>query len=199
MAQIIQLPDPPGMSMNLHDAIESRRSRRSFDEGSITMEQASELLWATAGITDTKGRFRAAPSAGATYPIDTYLLVERVEGLAPGFYRYREKEHSLELIIEGHLAEKLAGAALGQGSLKTASVIICLFAVEERTSKRYGERAGRYVAIEIGHIGQNIYLAAEGLGLSTVAIGAFYDDKVSELFSVEGAPLYLMPIGTRAR
>jgi SagB-type dehydrogenase family enzyme len=198
MAQVINLPEPPGMEMNIHDAMESRRSRRSFDVGPITIEQASELLWATAGITGEKGH-RAAPSAGATYPIDTYLIVEQVDGLTPGFYRYRETEHSLEIIIEGHFAEKLADAALGQKQLKTASAIICLFAVEERTAKRYGDRAGRYVAMEIGHIGQNIYLAAEGLGLSTVAIGAFHDDKVSELFAVEGDPLYFMPIGPRER
>ncbi len=199
MAQTITLPPPPGMSMSVHDAIGSRRSRRSFGDGVLTMDQASELLWAASGITDQEKGFRAAPSAGATYPIDTYLLVERVEGLAPGFYRYREAEHALELIIEGHLAEKLADAALGQSSLTDAAAVICLFGVSERTSRRYGERATRYVAIEIGHIGQNIYLAAEGLGLSTVAIGAFHDDKVAKLFSVEGAPLYLMPIGTRAK
>ncbi len=161
------------------------------------MDQAAELLWSSAGITDAASGHRAAPSAGATYPIDTYLLVERVEGLAPGIYKYNEAGHSLSLLREGYFAEALAGAALGQGSLRTAACVICLFAVVNRTSGRYGDRAERYVDMEIGHIGQNIYLTAEGLGLSTVAIGAFNDDAVSELFAVPGVPRYFMPIGLR--
>ncbi|MCK5833199.1 SagB/ThcOx family dehydrogenase [bacterium] len=197
MAQIIDLPSPPGNGIDLHSVMETRRSRRSFSEGSITLSAISELMWATAGITDFAKGFRVAPSAGATFPIDTYLLVERIEGIPPGIYRYIEDSHNLEVIMEGHFAEKLADAALGQGALHSAACVICLFAVVERTSARYGARAERYVDMEIGHIGQNIYLAVEGLNLSTVAIGAFHDDKVSELFSVDGIPRYLMPIGLR--
>ncbi len=198
MAVTIQLPEPPGAEMSVHRAIEERRSRRGYGGSGITLEQASELLWATSGITDPGGRFRAAPSAGATYPIDTYFLVEDVQSLAPGIYRYVVQSHSLELLVEGSFAGKLADAALGQSSLREASAVICLFGIYERTKARYGDRAYQYVHMEIGHIGQNIYLVAEALDLSTVAIGAFHDDRVSSLFDVDGVPLYLMPIGPRA-
>jgi len=193
---MIPLPEPPGAEMSLHDAIAERRSRRAYGEGGITLDQASELLWSAAGIT-AGDRYRAAPSAGATYPIDTYLLAGNVEGLDPGIYRYIETEHALELVKQGDFIADLANAALGQSALKEASAVICLFGVFERTAKRYGDRAARYVDIEIGHIGQNIYLTAEALDLSTVAIGAFHDDRISALFSVEGYPLYLMPVGPR--
>ena len=198
MADTIKLPGLPGADMPLHQAIAERRSRRSYDVGGITLEHVSELLWATAGITDSRGRFRAGPSAGATFPIDTYLLAENVESLSPGIYRYIEETHEIELIKSGKLAGKLADAALGLGAIKNASAAICLFGIYERTTRRYGERGHQYVHIEIGHIGQNIYLTCEALGLSTVAMGAFHDDKVSELFGVEGVPLYIMPVGPRA-
>ncbi|RKZ32004.1 nitroreductase [bacterium] len=196
MGEIIKLPPPPGADMPLHRTIEERRSRRSYGSGGINLEQVSELLWASAGITSSRG-FRAAPSAGATYPIDIYLLAENVEGLEPAIYRYIEESHALEPIKEGLFIEDLANAALRQSALKDASAVICLFGIYERTTRRYGERGKRYVHIEIGHIGQNIYLVAEALGLSTVAIGAFHDDRVSALFGVEGVPLYLMPVGPR--
>ncbi|HHS50171.1 MAG TPA: SagB/ThcOx family dehydrogenase [candidate division Zixibacteria bacterium] len=197
MGQIIQLPPPPGNDIDLHSAIESRRSRRTFGDGAVTFEQISELLWSSAGITDPGGRLRAAPSAGATYPVDTYILVERAEGLAPGLYRYIEKDHALELIEEGNLAGKLSEASLGQNSVRTAAVSILLYVIVERTASRYGDRADRYVNMEVGHIAQNIYLTAEGLNLSTVAIGAFDDDAVAQLFEVDGALRYYMAIGTR--
>ncbi|GEM_PF-2560504 len=198
MADTINLPPPPGADMPLHQAIEERRSRRRFGSGEMTIEQVSELLWSAAGITGSRGKFRAAPSAGATYPIDTYILIEKVAGLEPGIYRYIEGSHSLDLVKSGKFADNLAEAALGQAAIRDASAIICLFGIYERTTARYGDRGRQYVHMEIGHIGQNVYLVAEALGLSTVAIGAFYDEDVSELFDVEGEPLYFLPLGPRA-
>lgn len=199
MAELIQLPPPPGADMDLHTAISERRSRRDFDERPLTLSETSELLWSAAGITDDSGRLRAAPSAGATYPIDTYLLVRDVEGLEKGIYRYLEAKHSLEMVRKGDFSNSLAEAALGQASLKKAPAVICLFGVFARTTKRYGERGKQYIHNEVGHIGQNIYLVAEALGLATVAIGAFQDDKVKSIFGVEGEPLYLMPVGGKLK
>lgn len=196
MAQVIQLPEPPGAEMSVHEAIAQRRSRRGYAEGGMTLEQISEVLWSAAGIT-ADGRFRAAPSAGATYPMDTYLVAGNVTGLEKGIYRYIEQEHALELVKPGDYINALADAALGQSSLRNASAVVGLFAIYERTAKRYGERAERYVHMEAGHIGQNIHLVAEALNLSTVMIGAFKDDEVAELFGVEGAPVYFMPLGPR--
>ena len=197
MAETIQLPKPEGPDMPLGKAVESRRSRRSYGEGGLNLEQVSEILYSAAGITDPGGRFRAAPSAGATYPMDTYIVAGEVEGLDPGIYKYLETEHSLEPVKEGVSIEDVADAALGQSALSEASAIIALFGIYERTTGRYGDRGVRYVHMEAGHIGQNVHLVCEGLDLSTVMVGAFHDDKVSALFGVPGTPLYLMPLGPR--
>lgn len=196
MAQTIQLPEPPGAELSVHDAIANRRSRRSYGEGGLTLDQVSEVMWSAAGITGG-GRFRAAPSAGATYPMDTYIVAGDVDGLEPGIYKYIEPDHALQLVKSGNFILDLADAALGQPALKEASAVVGLFAIYERTSQRYGERAQRYVHMEAGHIGQNVHLVAEGLNLSTVMIGAFQDDKVADLFDVEGAPMFFMPLGPR--
>lgn len=196
MAQTIQLPEPPGAELSVHDAIANRRSRRSYGDGGLTLDQVSEVMWSAAGITGG-GRFRAAPSAGATYPMDTYIVAGDVDGLEPGIYKYIEQDHALQLVKSGNFILDLAEAALGQPALKEASAVVALFGIYERTSQRYGDRAQRYVHMEAGHIGQNVHLIAEGLNLSTVMIGAFQDDKVAELFDVPGAPLYLMPLGQR--
>lgn len=196
MAQTIQLPEPPGADMSVHRAIENRRSRRSYGEGGLTLDQISEILWSAAGITGEKFK-RAAPSAGATYPMDTYIVAGDVQGLDPGIYKYIERDHTLELVKKGVSINEVANAALGQSALSEASAIIALFGIYERTARRYGDRAERYVHIEAGHIGQNVSLVAESLNLSTVMVGAFHDDKISALFDVPGEPLYLMPLGPR--
>jgi len=197
MADSINLPPPPGADMPLHTAIAERRSRRAYGPAGITLKQVSELLWSAAGITQRRRFYRASPSAGATYPIDTYLLAENVEDIEPGIYRYIEESHSLTKVKKGNFVADLADAALGQACVRDAPAVICLFGIYERTTRRYGKRGHQYVYMEIGHIGQNIYLTAEALGLSTVAVGAFYDDRVSALFGVDGVPLYLMPVGPR--
>jgi len=196
MAQTIQLPEPPGAELSVHDAIANRRSRRSYGDGGLTIDQVSEVMWSAAGITGG-GRFRAAPSAGATYPMDTYLVAGNIDGIEPGIYKYIEQQHALELVKSGNFILDLANSALGQPALKEASAVVALFGIYERTAGRYGDRAERYVHMEAGHIGQNVHLIAEGLNLSTVMIGAFHDDKVADLFDVPGAPLYLMPLGPR--
>jgi len=197
MAENIQLPDPPGADLSVHQAIAQRRSRREFGDKTITMDQLSELLWSAAGITHSNGRFRAAPSAGATYPFDTYVVIGDVEGIDSGIYKYIEESHQIEPVKLGEYISKVTDASLGQAVLRNSSLIICLFAIPERTTQRYGDRGYMYIHMEAGHIGQNIHLVCEALNLSTTMIGAFYDDKIADVFQVEGNPTYLMPVGPR--
>lgn len=192
----VSLPEPRDSGdFSLESALANRRSRRAFLDRPLELEAVSQLLWAAQGITEPGRGFRTAPSAGATYPLETWLVAGKVTGLEPGFYRYNPSENALELHKPGDLREELAAAALGQRSARAAPAVIVLSAVYERTAARYGERAERYVHMEAGHAGQNIYLQAEVLGLGTVAIGAFRDAEVESLLPLEGRPLYLYPVG----
>lgn len=198
-AEITALPKPRhDGSVSLEAAVAARRSRRAFLSRAISLEAAGQLLWAAQGVTASRGArpgLRAAPSAGATYPLETWLVAGDVEGLAPGLYRYDPASHALEKIREGDLREPLAVASLGQAWVREAPAVIVLGAVYERTAARYGERAGRYTHMEAGHAGQNIYLQAEALGLGTVAVGAFRDEEVKRVLGVSPEPLYLYPVG----
>ncbi len=146
---------------------------------------------------------RAAPSAGATYPLEVYAVVKNggVEGLDAGVYHYQPEDHSLGLLRNGDLSEELASACLGQGWVREAPLNIVITAVYARTTRRYGTRGERYVHMEVGHVGQNIYLQATAMGLGTVAVGAFYDDEVRKVLGVseEERPLYVMPVGISVR
>jgi len=195
-------------SVTVEEAILLRRSIRDYTRDPITIEQLSMVLWAAQGITDARRRFRAAPSAGATYPLEIYVVVgekgvvlENNSYLKPGVYKYNVYRHSLVLVKEGDYREELSKAALNQRWVREAPVSIVICAVYERTTSRYGERGIRYVHIEVGHVGQNIYLMATALGLGTVAVGAFYDDQVARIVGAkpEEHPLYIMPIGVPAK
>lgn len=156
------------------------------------------MLWSAQGITSRWGG-RAAPSAGALFPVDTFVVVGEVQSLEPGVYRYNVKEHSLEKTSSGDVRQDLAKASLNQHFIAVAPATVVLAAVYERITVKYGRRGHRYADIEIGHIGQNIYLQAEALGLGTVAIGAFHDDEVKRALHISGAePIYIMPVGHQA-
>ena len=196
----ISLPSPRMKStVSVEEAIYRRRSRRNYSGEPLKIEELSNLLWAAQGITDPTNRFRAAPSAGATYPLEVYVVVKKggVEKLSEGVYHYDPFEHSLEKRLDGDLSSDLCSAAVSQRWVRDASINIVLAAVYERTTQRYGERGVRYVHMEVGHVGENIYLQAESLGLGTVVIGAFYDDWVQKLLSLpeNQKPLYIIPIG----
>jgi len=198
MSRSISLPEPAKTgSMSLEEALSLRRSRRYLTPGLITLQQVSQILWAAQGIT-AKGKYRTAPSAGALYPIEIYLAAENVGDLEPGLYHYVPQSHSLSQCLKGSLAKKVTQAALGQGSVTRASAIVIITAVMERTSQKYGERTERYVAEEVGAIAQNIYLQVESLGLATVLIGAFVDEKVQSALEIKEMPLAIMPIGRRS-
>ncbi|AEC51694.1 NADH oxidase (noxc) [Pyrococcus sp. NA2] len=195
---IIKLPEPKLKGeMSVEEAIAKRRSIRNYRNEPLTLEELSQLLWAAQGITESEHKFRAAPSAGATYPFEIYVVVGNVENLPPGIYHYDPFTHSIKLVKKGDYREELQKAALDQEWVGKAAINIVLVAYYERTTIVYGERGKRYVHMEAGHIGQNIYLQATALGLGTVAVGAFYDEKVAEILGVNGTPLYIFPVGRR--
>jgi SagB-type dehydrogenase family enzyme len=173
-----------------------RRSVRTFRDESLTLEETSQLLWSAQGITNPRG-YRAAPSAGALYPLETYIVVGNVMELSPGVYRYTPSEHDLRMIQKGDVRGALSKASLGQSSVRNAPLVLVLSAVYRRITSKYGERGIRYTWIEVGHVGQNVSLQAISLGLGSVMIGAFRDDEVKLVmkFGANEDPLYIIPIG----
>ena len=196
----IHLPSPSQKGgMPLAEAIARRRSIRGFDPQPISQLQLSQILWAAQGITDTRGEYRAVPSAGATFPLEIFVVcgTSGVEGIDAGIYHYNMDSHSLTLHYDGDVRLALAGAALGEEGIYEAPVDIVLCAIFERTILSYGSRGERYVHMEVGHAGQNIYLQATALGLATFAVGAFNDEQVREVLRLgrQYKPLYIMPVG----
>ena len=164
----------------------------------MSLAELAHLLYYSSGITDKRQVLRAAPSAGATYPIEVYAIANNVEGLARGTYHYLISSHELELLREGDFRNEMSRAALQERMFKQANVIVALSAVFQRTQQRYRERAQRYICFEIGHIAQNTYLEATSLGLGTCAIGAFYDEEFNRLLGLDGrneSVLYLIAVG----
>jgi SagB-type dehydrogenase family enzyme len=195
-ADAMKLPEPNlDSGFSLERAIHLRRSIRGYGGEPLTLIHLSQLLWSAQGITSPLG-LRAAPSAGATYPLEIYVVAGEVDGLAPGVYHYFNRNHEIALTIEGDRRSALAGAALGQTIIEDAPLSLVIASVDTRTAQRYGDRTARYVAMEAGHAAQNVYLQATALGLGTVVIGAFFDDEVSRVVDLgEASPLYLMPVG----
>lgn len=194
---VIRLPEPRHQSnVSVESALQSRRSVREFRDESLTLGEVSQLLWAAQGITGPGGG-RTAPSAGALYPLEVYLVAGRVNDLASGIYKYRPDRHELVRLAAGDNRAKLTAAALGQECIRNGAVTLVLAAVYERTTKKYGPRGSRYVHLEAGHAAQNVCLQVVALNLGAVVVGAFADDQVKQLLSLPAAeqPLYLLPVG----
>jgi len=203
--EVIKLPEGSvRQESSLWEAIARRRSVRRFSEKGITLGELSTLLWASQGITVRAGthELRAAPSAGALYPIETYVLSNLVEGLRAGLYRYRVRERGLTRLREGELGAAAAEAALDQGMVSKAGAAFIWTAVFARCSEKYRERAYRYVYLDAGHIAAHVSLAAVGLGLGSCQIAAFYDDEVNDLVGADGvneSAVYMTVVGAPAR
>jgi SagB-type dehydrogenase family enzyme len=180
--------------LSVEEAISKRRSVREYKDAQLSLKEVSQLLWSAQGITANWGA-RTAPSAGALYPLEIYLVVGRVENLKPGIFRYNPERHSLVMTVEGDKRFALYSASLFQSCIKNVAISLVICAQYERTTRKYGERGRKYVHIEVGHVGQNIYLQAESLGLATVAIGAFMDEAVKKVLNIKEEPLYIMPVG----
>ncbi len=198
-AKQIVLPTPHGYRrLSLEEAIEQRRSRRSYVAKPLSQAELSRLLHAASGLTDPGRGFRAAPSAGALYPIETYAVVHDVTSLEPGLYHYAVADHALEQLQTGSLRAAIVAAGIGQEMLGRSQVCFVLSAIFQRTRWKYRERTYRYVLLEAGHIGQNLYLAATSMGLGACAVGAFLDDNLNELLGIDGeeeAALYIITVG----
>ena len=199
--EVISLPPAVAMGQEpLGEVLGRRRSLRDFLQEPLSVQELSQLLWATQGITTGQGphAFRTSPSAGALYPIDTYPIVNRVEELEAGIYRLKPREWELELLKAGNFSREIAQACLQQEMAARAAVVMAWVTVVERSKWKYRERAYRYIYLDAGHIGQNLYLAATALELGCCTIGAFFDEEVDGLLGVDGlqeTTVYLGAVG----
>ena len=198
---VVELP-PHGAQggMPLWEALATRKTRRTYRTGHMTLGELSQLLWAGDGKS-REGRgmfFRTAPSAGALYPVELYVMANRVDRLQKGVYRYDAGGNRLAMVGEGDRAEDAAEAALGQHMLLKAAAVVFMTAVVERSRQKYGQRAYRYIYLDAGHIGQNLCLAAHAMGFGACPIGAFYDDEMNAIIGVDGTDetvIYAVTIG----
>jgi SagB-type dehydrogenase family enzyme len=182
----------------LQQLLQQRRSVRDFHHVSLGLSDIGQLLWAAQGITHPQG-FRTAPSAGALYPLELYVVAGQVKNLPLGIYHYDPNHHRLIKVGSGDRRKELARAAWRRPWLSDAATVVVFAAVYERTTLKYGKRGARYVHIETGHATQNLFLQAESLGLDTVIVGAFDDDEVKAVLQLpdEVQPLILMPVGKK--
>jgi SagB-type dehydrogenase family enzyme len=198
--EAIKLPAPKlDGGVSVERAILERRSEREYKDEPLTLAEISQVLWAAQGITHSHG-YRAAPSAGALYPLEIIIAAGNVKALPAGAYRYSPRGHELLKIAGGDRRAGLSAAALGQTWVKTAPAVIIITAFYERTTRKYGDRGVKYVHYEAGHVAQNISLQAVSLGLGTVDIGAFYEKDVKSVLGLadEEEPLLIMPLGKRS-
>jgi len=200
-AEKIPLP-PPGDFRGLYteEAIVRRRSVRDYSGQPMSLEELSRLLFYTGGINAERWgyKLRAAPSAGALYPIEVYPIVHRVEGLKPGLYHYAVRDHALELLRADDLRGAIVRYGLAQEFLGEANLVLVFTAIFQRLRWKYRERSYRYALLEAGHLGQNVYLTATSMGMGACAVGAFLDDELNALLGVDGreeATLYVLAVG----
>ncbi|MHA2118103.1 MAG: SagB/ThcOx family dehydrogenase [Candidatus Thorarchaeota archaeon] len=187
--QKVQLPDPISEGgAGLWKVLNIRRSRRAYADDPLTLEDLSQLVWATQGVTANVSDhdLRTAPSAGALYPIETYICVNRVSDLESGLYHYSVPDHELDFLKPGKFGGNVSRGALDQKMTEKAAVVFIWSAIFQRSKWKYLQRAYRYIFLDAGHIAQNLALAAEALGYGTCQIGAIYDDELNELLDLDG-------------
>jgi len=201
-----KLPAPQILgAKSVEESINARRSHRNFIDKELSIGQLSQILWAAYGVSLPKpqlpflrGGLRTAPSAGALYPLEIYVLVGKVNGIEPGLYRYVSQEHKIIRTIDKDLRKELCAASYNQQMIATAPAVLFYSAIYSRCTSKYGSRGReRYVCMDLGHSAENVYLQAEALNLGTCAIAAFNDKLVAKFLQLpkEEEPLYIMPIG----
>lgn len=196
-------PLVPGRPMTLEGTLKARKSVRRFRTEPLRLGQLGYLLWASTGLTwrERGYEFRTAPSAGARYPIETYVVANDIEQIEQGLYHYAIRSHELEQLGVGNMRATVAAAALDQEMCALAPAVLVWTAIFARTEYRYCQRAYRYIYLDAGHIAENLALAVVGLGLGSCQIGAFYDDEVNKLVGVNGADecaVYMSVVGVPA-
>jgi SagB-type dehydrogenase family enzyme len=197
MSGIVDLPPPAVDSgVSVERALAERRSVRAYAPGALTLAELGQLLWAAQGVT-APGGLRAAPSAGALYPLELRVAVGEVAGLETGVYQYRPAAHCLERSDPRDLRPDLAAAAHQQAWVSDNAALVVISAQYGRTTGKYGPRGVRYAQLEAGHAAENLFLQATALGIATVVVGAFDDAAVTRLLRLEPGeePLVLMPLG----
>lgn len=202
---ILDLPRPEEVlieKMELREAVERRRSVRNYTRTPLTIGELSYLLWCTQGVKEVipgACTIRTVPSAGARHALETYLLINNVEDIARGLYRFLSIQHGLCLLSgENRLAQRVVSACYGQEFVGTSAVTFIWAAVVYRMSWRYGERGYRYIHLDAGHVCQNLYLSALSIGCGACAVAAFDDDKINSLLGIDGREqfaVYLCTVG----
>jgi len=194
----VQLPEPREDSdVSIEEALLKRRSIRTYTGEALSLQEVSQLLWAAQGTTSPRG-FRTAPSAAATYTLETYIVVGDVEGLGEGVYRYETRQHKLVKVQEGDCRPQLTRASMGPYFIEGGAVYIVFTAVYRRITAGAGTEAGKkFTHMEVGHAAQNVYLQVISLGLATVVIGGFSDSQARKILELpeNETPLYFMPVG----
>jgi SagB-type dehydrogenase family enzyme len=200
---VMKLP-PPSVNgtVSLEQAINQRRTVRKFASRPLEVHQVSQLLWSAQGITEENGFKRAAPSAGALYPMDIYVVVghNSVAQMEAGIYQYDPKGHVLSLVVKSDLREVVARAAFSQMWIARAPLSMVVTAEFKRVTVKYKKRGVIYAVIEAGHMGQNLFLQAEALGLKAGIVGAFHEKKLIEALKLSAGhnPVLIMPMGYQA-
>jgi len=185
----IQLPSQfPESTINFTEVLQRRKSIRTFSSQPLSMADLAFLLWASTGIQRIEHgyEFRTAPSAGALYPIETYIAANKVEELNEGIYHYNIKKHGLEEIKLGNFGEKIAHAALNQEMCADAAVVFIWTAIFKRSKWKYSQRAYRYIYLDAGHISQNFALATTSIACGACQVGAFFDDEINSILAIDG-------------
>jgi SagB-type dehydrogenase family enzyme len=202
-AALIPLPAPASLKIpdiSMRDAVERRRSVRRYAEEKISIEELSYMLWMTQGIKEVTGRpatLRTVPSAGSRHAFETYLLVNRVEGLDIGLYRFVAGQHALcNLEASDTIRQDLTLACYNQGQITNCAVVFIWAAVSERMTWRYVERGFRYLLLDAGHVCQNLYLAGEACGCGVCAIAAYDDDQINKVLELDGEQQWVIYMGT---
>jgi SagB-type dehydrogenase family enzyme len=195
--QTVQLPAPRYKgTVSIEAALAARRSRRAYTSEPVKLAELGQLLWAAQGITGPEGQ-RTAPSAGAIHPLEVYVSASRVEGLAPGIYKYCPEHHSLTVNAAGDKRKNLAAAAGDQDCVRFSACALIIAADYEPTSAKYGDRATRYVHIEVGQVSENVYLQATALGLGVCIVGSFEPAGIGRIALVpkEEKPVCMLMVG----
>ena len=195
---IIQLPTLKLQSeTSVEEALHKRRSIRNYTKEPISLDEVSQILWAAQGITEKSYGLKTAPSAGALYPLEVYMVAANVKDISEGIYKYNPRNHNMKKIEDGDKRMEISNASLRQDAIEGCSALVIITAIYERTSVKYGDRAERYVQMEVGHVGQNIYLQAVSLRIGTVMIGAFQDEALKKVLKIPANefPLAIYPLG----
>jgi len=192
-----ELPEPrTDGDVSVEETLLKRRSVRTYSGKALTLEEVSQLLWAAQGITNARG-FRTAPSAAATYTLETYLVVGDVSGLVEGVYRYQPAGHNLVKLLDSDYRPELTRKSAGRYFIEGGAIYILFTGVYRRIARDAGDEGVKYVHMEVGHAAQNVYLQAVALGLGTVVCGGIDADGIRQVLELPESeePLYFMPVG----